>query len=324
MISATFGSSGVTELDDLSDVTTNFPVSPTQADDGKMLFYDYDLDKWITDDTVTHGTSIINGKKSTAGTITKGTPVYLVGFDVDLHTVEEANSNSISTMPCIGLAAEDIDDTNSKHIITFGKLTGVDTSSFTQNDILYVDKISGGLTTTSPTGSSSQIQRIAKVLKVGVNGGQLFVFNTARTAGLPNVTSNKIWIGDVDSIPEEIEIGKGLNVSGGNLISRPTDNTQTSVSTLTPDSDINDQETITGLSTNLTINAPTGTPTNGQKLILRIQDDGTSRLLSWNIIYEVIGVTLPTTTNANKKMYIGCIYNSTDSTWDVVAINEEA
>ena len=324
VISATFGSSGVTELDDLSDVTTNFPVSPTQADDGKMLFYDYDLDKWVTDDTVTHGTSIINGKKSTAGTITKGTPVYLVGFDADLHTVEEANSNSISTMPCIGLAAEDIDDTNSKHIITFGKLTGVDTSSFTQNDILYVDKISGGLTTTRPTGSSSQIQRIAKVLKVSVNGGQLFVFNTARTAGLPNVTSNKIWIGDVDSIPEEIEIGKGLNVSGGNLISRPTDNTQTSVSTLTPDSDINDQETITGLSTNLTINTPTGTPTNGQKLILRIKDDGTPRLLSWNIIYEVIGVTLPTTTNANKKMYIGCIYNSTDSTWDVVAINEEA
>ena len=324
VISATSGSSSVTELDDLSDVTTNFPVSPTEADDGKILFYDYDLDKWTTDDTITHGTSVINGKKSTAGTITKGTPVYLVGFDNDLHTVEAANSSSISTMPCIGLSAETMDNTNSKHIITFGKLTGVNTNSFTQNDILYVDTTTGGLTTTRPTGSTSQIQRIAKVLKVGINDGQLLVFNTARTAGLPNLTSNKLWIGDVDSIPEEIEIGKGLDVSGGNLISRPTDNTQASVSTLTPDSDINDQETITGLSTDLTINAPTGTPTNGQKLIIRIEDNGTPRTLNWNVIYEVIGVTLPTTTNANKKMYIGCIYNSSDSTWDVVAVNEEA
>jgi hypothetical protein len=106
---------------------------------------------------------------------------------------------------------------------------------------------------------------------------------------------------------------------------RPIDNSTTSTSSLTPNIDEHDQETITALAAGtLTINAPSGTPTNGQKLVIRIQDDGTQRNLSWNAAYEVVGVTLPTTTTAGKKIYVGCIYNSTDTTWDVVAVNIEA
>jgi hypothetical protein len=72
------------------------------------------------------------------------------------------------------------------------------------------------------------------------------------------------------------------------------------------------------------IAAPSGTPTNGQRLLIRIKDNGTARALTWNAIYRVIGVTLPTTTTANKTIYVGCIYNSADSTWDVVAETEQA
>jgi hypothetical protein len=107
-------------------------------------------------------------------------------------------------------------------------------------------------------------------------------------------------------------------------IVRPINNSQTTTGTLTPDSDENDQETITALSQTLTINKPSGTPTNGQKLVIRIEGDATPRTLNWNAAYEVIGVTLPTATTANKKIYVGCIYNSTDDTWDVVAVNIEA
>ena len=59
------------------------------------------------------------------------------------------------------------------------------------------------------------------------------------------------------------------------------------------------------------------------KLILRIADNGTARALTFNAIYRAIGVTLPTTTTANKVLYIGCIYNSQGSKWDVIAIKEE-
>ena len=104
----------------------------------------------------------------------------------------------------------------------------------------------------------------------------------------------------------------------------PIDNTVASSATLTPNVDEYEQETITALSTALAINAPTGTPSNGMKLVLRITDDGTGRGLTWNAIYQEIGVTLPTTTTANKTIYIGCIYNATATKWDVVAIKEQA
>jgi hypothetical protein len=206
------GTSGVTELNDLSDVNTGLPVSPTNADDGKMLFYDFSTGEWITDDTVTHGSSVINGKKASAGTIAKGKPVYLVGFDNDLHTVEEANATSSLTMPVIGFAAETMDDTNSKHIMTFGKLTGIDTSLFSLGEDLYMDVTTGSLTATRPTGSNTLIQRIAKVLKVDAVSGQILIFNTARTAGLPNLTQNNFWVGDSNDIPQETDVDTVKNL----------------------------------------------------------------------------------------------------------------
>ena len=204
-IDVSSGGGGATQLNDLTDVTTGLPGTPTEADSGKILYYDFDAGVWQTDDAITAGTNVINGKKASAGTITKGKPVYLVGFDADLHTVEEANAGSSSTMPVIGFAAEDLDNTNSKHIITFGKLTGVNTSIYSVGDILYMDTSTGALTTTRPTGGNSLIQRIAKVLKVDATGGQIFVFNTARTAGLPNLGTNKLWIGDANGIPQEVD-----------------------------------------------------------------------------------------------------------------------
>lgn len=74
----------------------------------------------------------------------------------------------------------------------------------------------------------------------------------------------------------------------------------------------------------LLFNAPGGTPLAGQKLIIRIKDDGTGRALTYNAIYRAIGVTLPTTTVANKTHYLGMIYNFTDTKWDVLAVAKEA
>lgn len=83
----------------------------------------------------------------------------------------------------------------------------------------------------------------------------------------------------------------------------------------------------TALADNLTINAPTmtggGTILDGMKIMLRIKDNGTSRTLTWNAIFRAIGVTLPTTTTISKTLYVGCIYNSTDTKWDVIAATEE-
>jgi len=101
----------------------------------------------------------------------------------------------------------------------------------------------------------------------------------------------------------------------------------TTASSLTPDVSVStgyDEYAYTALASALTINAPTGTPVDGNKLIFRLLDNGTAQTLSWNSTYTIIGVTLPTTTVANKTTYVGCIYNANNTRWDVVAVTTQA
>jgi hypothetical protein len=91
---------------------------------------------------------------------------------------------------------------------------------------------------------------------------------------------------------------------------------------LTPNGDTTDLFISEGLTGAITINAPSGTPLDGQKLMIRLKDDGTARGITWTTssgAYRAIGVTLPTTTVLGKVTYIGCIYNGTDLFWDAVA-----
>ena len=97
-----------------------------------------------------------------------------------------------------------------------------------------------------------------------------------------------------------------------------------SSSTPTPNADTTDLYDITALTDNATFGAPTGTPSNGQPMIIRIKDDGTVQTLAFNAIYRFIGVTAPTTTVANKIIYLPMIYNSNDTKWDVTGNLQEA
>lgn len=101
--------------------------------------------------------------------------------------------------------------------------------------------------------------------------------------------------------------------------------TITSSSTPTPTGDTERNHfTVTALAATGTFAAPSGTPADGNTLIIRIKDNGTARTLAWNAIYRAVGVTLPLTTVISKTMYIGCRYNSADSKWDVIAVGKEA
>jgi len=91
-----------------------------------------------------------------------------------------------------------------------------------------------------------------------------------------------------------------------------------------PDVSTTDIYIITALAGNCTLGSPTGTPVQGTKLLYRIKDNGIARTLAYNAIYRAMGVILPTTTVISKTLYIGCIYNSTDTKWDIVSINMEA
>jgi hypothetical protein len=97
--------------------------------------------------------------------------------------------------------------------------------------------------------------------------------------------------------------------------------------TLTPNGDTTDLFVAEGLTDAITLAAPSGTPFNGQKLLIRLKDNGTARGITWTTssgAYRAIGITLPTTTVLSKTTYVGCVYNSADLFWDAVATVTQA
>lgn len=95
----------------------------------------------------------------------------------------------------------------------------------------------------------------------------------------------------------------------------PDTTTTTSDTGITPNVNTTQLYKVTALTQNLVINAPTGTPGSGQRLMFRFLDAGVSKTLTWNAIY--IG-TKPSATTAGKTHYVEFIYNSTVPTWDLL------
>ena len=83
---------------------------------------------------------------------------------------------------------------------------------------------------------------------------------------------------------------------------------------------------ITAQAVGLTLAVPTGTIADGQDLMIRIKDNASAQTITWTSGaggYRAIGITLPTTTTASKTTYVGLIYNSDDSIWDVIGVTTE-
>lgn len=96
--------------------------------------------------------------------------------------------------------------------------------------------------------------------------------------------------------------------------------------TLTINSDITDVYNAFGLTGSIILAQPSGTPVDGQKLVIRLEDNNSARGITWTQsvgAFRAVGITLPLTTVASKIIAIGCIYNTTDNYWDVVAVSAQ-
>lgn len=91
---------------------------------------------------------------------------------------------------------------------------------------------------------------------------------------------------------------------------------------ITPDADACDmaKQTNTQALGTLTVNAPAGTPTNLQRLLLRIKSTN-AHTLAFNAIYRgSTDMALPTVLSAGKWDYILFTYNSADTKWDLAGL----
>lgn len=92
-----------------------------------------------------------------------------------------------------------------------------------------------------------------------------------------------------------------------------------------PNADTTDLYILTALTdATATFAAPTGTPAQGQKLMIRITDSGGPRTLAWNSgtggYSASTDLALPLTTTASKTMYLMFVYNATGTAkWNLLA-----
>ena len=136
--------------------------------------------------------------KAKAGeAITKGDPLYISSFDVtgNVPVVGIADANDTNKMPAFGLAENTASLNASINVVTFGTLSGLDTSSFSLGDVLYVSD-TGTLTNTRPKTESSLIQNIGKVQRSHATAGSIKVGGAGRTNDVPNLNEGNVFIGD--------------------------------------------------------------------------------------------------------------------------------
>ena len=103
--------------------------------------------------------------------IAKGDPVYISSFNntSGKPEVTKSQASTIATFPVVGLAQSAIGNGSDGVIVISGVFTGIDTSSYTAGNLLYVGS-SGGLTATQPISATTNSAVVGVVSKSNVNG----------------------------------------------------------------------------------------------------------------------------------------------------------
>jgi hypothetical protein len=253
------------------------------------------------------------------------------GFEVSNTTPTENQLLAFSNNSFVFINTPSSGETDLGIAVSNGSFLEI--SSSTGNNVvipLANTSVAGLVSNTNQTIAGTKTFNSTITGSIDGNAGTATTLQTARTInGVSFNGSENITItADPNTHTHEIADVTGLQTALDGKA-----NTSVSVAasetsgTLTINGDTTDLFVAEGLTGAITLAQPSGTPANGRKLLIRIKDNGTARGITWTTsagAFRAVGITLPTTTVIDKVTYVGCVYNTTDSFWDVVATVTQA
>ena len=161
--------------------------------------------------------TLVKVKNTTGSTLLKGKSVFISGAQGSNVLVSLAKADSCATASSLGLITEDITNNSVGFVTNGGILLNINTNAFTVGDTLYLSATTAGeLQNTAPAAPNFAI-RIAVVLEVSVNAGNVFVTSPVEITDVASVENLRV-IGTltVDTI-NELNNTAGVTIDGVRL-----------------------------------------------------------------------------------------------------------
>ena len=197
-------------------ITGNLSVTGTIADSdgdvgtsGQVLSSTGSGTNWIDLEADTAKRLEVDVKNVFGSTMTKGTVVHAQPTGTlsgNVIEVVKADANVAANMPAIGILNEDLANNAEGKAVMFGTVQGIDTSSFSVGDELYVSTTAGLLTATKHTSVTALLQKVAIVVKSHATNGLIKVFGAGRVNDVPNEVDRDLSIAGTLKVDDLIEI----------------------------------------------------------------------------------------------------------------------
>lgn len=152
----------------------------------------------------------------TGSTITNGSVVAVTGAQGQRPSIVLADADSESSSSrTLGIATEDIANGAEGFVTTFGFVRGLDTSSLTAGNAIYLSQTAGQFTSTKPS-APAHLVHLGYVIKVNASSGEVFVTinNGWEFDELHDVLITDLQSGQIAVRDQVLGVWKNITING--------------------------------------------------------------------------------------------------------------